>query len=66
MELLAVGGLAYLGTLLNNRVTSEYDKISEIKSQKKPRSAKNEKKPENVEKFNFFNKWSFNNIFIFE
>ena len=61
MELLAVGGLAYLGTILNNSVLGEYDKISNAKSMKKPSKTKKqnksaEKKSEVLEKFNFFNK----------
>jgi hypothetical protein len=57
MELLAVGGLAYLGTILNSSVMGEYDKISKVKSMKKPSKTKNIKKnPDNLEKFNFFNK----------
>jgi len=64
MELLAVGGLAYLGTILNNSVLGEYDKISQAKSMKKPSKSikqtksksNSDKKSGNVEKFNFFNK----------
>jgi len=56
MELLAVGGLAYLGSILTTSINSEYDKVTEVKSMKKPKQSKNNDKSNNVEKFNFFNK----------
>jgi hypothetical protein len=51
MELLAIGGLAYIGTILNQHVTSLHDNTKE----------NNDKEKFNDEKFAFFNKRDYQN-----
>jgi len=60
MELLAVGGLAYLGSILNQQIVNEHDKQPDKKSnkQKKSNETSNNKVKEN---FAFFNKRDYQN-----
>jgi hypothetical protein len=56
MELLAVSGLAYLGSILNQQIVSEHDKQADKKSKKIKKGSNN-----TDENFAFFNKRDYQN-----
>jgi len=61
MELLAVSGLAYLGSILNQQIVNEHDKQADKKSNKQKKSNRTTNSGSTNENFAFFNKRDYQN-----